>query len=149
MSVVSGLTITRDDTAAGEANFVRFLGKGTYTAADFTISASPMYAKSGSTIWDPNISPVDSTDEVTLHYSGLPWKPKHVRVYNLTDGTGSEWWLNSIMTAGGFTQVAAGDKTVVAAASAGVSWTDGILTVDVSACAPITDNDEFVIECRQ
>jgi hypothetical protein len=152
MATISGLSVVRDDAAGGEAKKVRFVGYGTYTAGDFTITARPMYAPYGTTVWDPNIDPAITTNAVQLSYGGLPWAPTYVRVMNLTDGTGSEWWLNSNLPYPGFTQAAAGDKTPVAASSAGVSWANGVLTIDVSACAGstgITNNDEFIIECER
>jgi hypothetical protein len=99
---------------------IRILLYGTYTAADFYLSV------------------VD----------GVMWKPGKVRVLNLTDGTGSEWYLDDTanMVNSGYTQLAAGDKTLVAKANAGVTWSGGKLNFDVSACAPITNDDEVLVE---
>lgn len=99
---------------------VRMLIYGTYTAADFYLTAA----------------------------NGVVFKPSKVRIYNTTDATTGEWYLDDLtnLTNSGFTQVAAGDKTAVAKGSAGVSWDAGKLNFDVSACCPITDNDECIIE---
>lgn len=99
---------------------IRILLYGTYTAADFYLSAA----------------------------DGVMWRPGKVRVLNLTDGTGSEWYLDDTtnMVNSGYTQVAAGDKTLVAKGSAGVTWSAGKLNFDVTACAPITDDDEVLVE---
>lgn len=147
MAVPSGLTLAVDESPNANDGFVRFVGYGTYTAADFYITAKPKYAHYGTTVWDPNLDILAESDAVQLTFGGLGFAPKHVRVYNTTDGTGSEWWLNANLPYPGYTQVAAGDKTAVAAASAGVSYSNGALLVDVTACAPITDDDEFIIEC--
>jgi hypothetical protein len=97
----------------------RMLIYGTYTAADFYLT------------------PTD----------GVLFKPGKVRMLNTTDAAVAEWYLDDVtnLVYSGYTQVAAGDKTAVAKASAGVAWEAGRLYVDVSACL-ITDNDEVIVE---
>lgn len=120
-SAVTGMSVqSLSQGAIPNADKVRFLIYGTYTAADFYLKAS----------------------------DGVLFQPAVVRVLNTTDGTGSEWFLDDTtnLVNSGYTQVAAGDKTMVAKGSAGVSWDGGKLQFDVTACAPITDNDEVIIE---
>jgi hypothetical protein len=135
-SAVSGMVVARisENLIPAGSQPLRYHITGTYTAADFYLDAS----------------------------NGISFVPGKVEVFNMTDGTSGLWWLangvksktvgGTTTTTGaafvksGWTAVAAGDKTVVAVASAGVSWAEGKLNFDVSACAPITDNDEIVIE---
>jgi hypothetical protein len=120
-SAVTGMSVqVLSQGGIPNADIVRLLTYGTYTAADFYLKAS----------------------------DGVAFQPGKVRILNTTDGTVGEWYLDDTtnMANSGFTQVAAGDKTMVAKGSAGVSWDAGKLQFDVSACAPITDNDVCVIE---
>jgi hypothetical protein len=120
-SAVSGMSVqVLSQGGMPNSDVVRMLVYGTYTAADFYLSAA----------------------------EGVVFQPGKVRILNTTDGTVGEWYLDDTtnLTNSGFTQVAAGDKTMVAKGSAGVSWDAGKLQFDVSACCPITDNDECIIE---
>lgn len=120
-SAVSGMNLqVLDQGSMPNSDCVRMLIYGTYTAADFYLAAG----------------------------EGIAFAPGKVRIVNLTDATVGEWYLSDTtnMTNSGFTQVAAGDKTLVAKASAGVFWNAGRLEIDVSACCPITDNDKCIIE---
>jgi len=121
LSAVTGASVqVLSQGATPNSDCVRLLLYGTYTAADFYLKAS---------------------DGVIFH-------PAKVVVYNTTDATGSVWFLDDTtnLVNSGYTQVAAGDKTAVAKASAGVSYDGGKLQFDVTACGPITDNDEVIIE---
>ena len=102
------------------SDVVRILLYGTYTAADFTM--------------DPG--------------DGVMFQPGKVVILNTTDGTMGVWYMDDTtnLTNSGYTQVAAGDKTMVAKGSAGVTYSAGKLSFDVSACCPITDNDEVIVE---
>lgn len=126
---ISGLTFT----AANQGNmpnsgYVCFTGTGTYTAADFIIDAS----------------------------DGLGFTPFKVRVCNLTERdetvainaaafNASGTVDTMVATDEGLKTVAAGTRTY---ADHGVAIT-GLreITIDVSVAGPITDNDDFVIEC--
>lgn len=122
VSAVSGLTVATHSRGPGAAGNFVLRGHGTYTAADFYLD----------------------------HDNGPGFTPSKVEITNLTDGTRGVWFPSATgLTKNGYTQVAAGDKTTVAAASAGVSINSdtGYVQIDVSACCPITDNDDFVIEC--
>jgi len=119
-SAVTGMSVqVLSQGGTPNADCVRLLIYGTYTAADFYLKAS----------------------------DGVLFQPGKVRIYNTTDATVSEWYLDDTtnLTNSGYTQVAAGDKTAVAKGSAGVSMDGGKLQFDVSACL-ITDNDECIIE---
>lgn len=129
MAIPSGLTLAIDSQGStANAKYVRFVGYGTYTAADFTITAEPTY--SGST---------------QLTYGGLGFVPKMVKATSLTTGLGSMGLTHSGLTKNGYTQVAAGDKTPVENMG-GFSVSGKNLTVDVSVVV-IASNDDFVIEC--
>ena len=120
-SAVSGMSVqVLSQGGTPNSDVVRMLVYGTYTAADFYLMAT----------------------------DGVVFQPGKVRILNTTDGTVGEWYLDDTtnLSNSGFTQVAAGDKTMVAKGSAGVSWDAGKLNFDVSACCPITDNDECIIE---
>lgn len=120
-SQVSGLNAqVLSQGGIANSDTIRILLYGTYTAADFYLSA------------------VD----------GVLWKPGKVEILNTTDGTRGVWYLDDTtnLTNSGFTQVAAGDMTMVAKGSAGVTWSAGKLNFDVSACCPITANDECIVE---
>ena len=120
-SQVSGLNAqVLSQGGVPNSDTIRILLYGTYTAADFYLSA------------------VD----------GVMWRPGKVRIVNTSDATVGEWYLDDTtnLVNSGFTQVAAGDKTAVAKGSAGVTYSAGKLNFDVSACCPITDNDECIIE---
>jgi hypothetical protein len=105
------------------SDIIRLLVYGTYTAADFYLGVG----------------------------EGIAFQPGKVRILNTTDGTLGEWYLDDTtnLTSSGFTQVAAGDKTMVAKTSAGVVWSAGKLLFDVTACCPITDGDECIIEIHR
>jgi len=120
VSAVTGLTVAFQSQGGTASDYCAIRGYGTYTAADFYLDYS----------------------------NGPGFSPSKVVVTNLTDGTMGVWWLSGTgLTKVGYTQVAAGDKTLVAAASIGVAYSDGHLNVDVSDCCPITTNDDFLIEC--
>jgi hypothetical protein len=119
-SAVTGMSVqVLSQGAVPNADCVRLLIYGTYTAADFYLKAT----------------------------DGVMFVPGKVRIVNTTDATISEWYLDNTtnLTNSGYTQVAAGDKTAVAKGSAGVSMDGGKLQFDVSACL-ITDDDECIIE---
>ena len=108
---ITGLTFAavRSEGVPNE-HYVRFTGTGTYTAADFTITAD----------------------------DGLGFTPTKVLVSNLTDRNETLAYLDAAFIAG----------TVPVAADHGVARPrERTLTIDVSAAGPITDNDDFVIEC--
>jgi hypothetical protein len=129
MAIPSGMRLVVDSQGStANAQYVRFIGYGTYTAADFTITPEATF--SGST---------------QLTYGGLGFVPKMVKGYSLTTGKGSMGLTNANLTKDGFTQVAAGDKTA-SDAMGGFSVSGKSLTVDVSVVV-IASNDDFVIEC--
>lgn len=117
---ITGLTFEKvTDHRAPEGHYARFDGSGTYTAADFTITAS----------------------------DGLGFTPNKVLVLNLTDRTETLAYVNSNLgtsNAEGLKTVAAGTRTY---AAHGVTVATRSVTVDVSVAGPITDDDDFVIEC--
>jgi len=117
---ITGLTFEKiSDGATPNEHFAIFTGYGTYTAADFEITAE----------------------------DGLGFTPKKVRVINLTDRNSMEHWVNSGLgtsNAEGLKDVAAGTQTY---ATSGITVGTRSVTIDVSAAGPITDNDDFVIEC--
>jgi hypothetical protein len=120
-SAIEGLSLqVLSQGGMPNSDVVRMLIYGTYTAADFYLMAT----------------------------DGVVFRPGKVRILNTTDGTLGEWYLDDTtnLANSGFTQVAVGDKTMVAKASAGVSYSSGKLQFDVSACCPITDDDECIIE---
>lgn len=133
-SAVSGMNLDRIDENLLASGPLRFKIRGTYTAADFYLDAS----------------------------NGVDFCPGRVNIFNMTDATEGIWFVadgtksktvggttttsGAVFTKSGFTVDANGTKTSVAVGSAGVSWSAGKLQFDVSACAPITDNDECVIE---
>lgn len=132
-SAVSGMSVqVLSQGGIPNADCIRLLIYGTYTAADF-------YLRFGATV---------NTSTGAETTPGIAFTPGKVRILNTTDGTVGEWHLDDTtnLSNSGFTQVAAGDKTLVAKASAGVSMDGGRLQFDVSACCPITDNDECIIE---
>ena len=121
LSAVTGASVqVLSQGGTPNSDCVRLLLYGSYTAADFYLTAS----------------------------DGVVFQPGKVRILNTTDGTVGEWYLDDTtnLTNSGFTQVAAGDKTMVAKGSAGVSWDAGKLKFDVDACCPITTDDECIIE---
>lgn len=121
LSAVTGASVqVLSQGGTPNSDCIRMLLYGTYTAVDFYLKAA----------------------------DGVVFKPGKVRILNTTDGTVGEWYLDDTtnLVNSGFTQVAAGDKTMVAKGSAGVSWDAGKLQFDVSACCPITDSDECIIE---
>lgn len=131
-SAVSGMSVqVLSQGGIPNTDIVRLLIYGTYTAADF-------YLRFGAT--------VSSTGTETT--PGIAFKPGKVRILNTTQGTCGEWYLDDVtnLANSGYTQVAAGDKTMVAKGSAGVSMDGGKLQFDVSACCPITSNDVCIIE---
>lgn len=131
-NAVSGMKVQLlSEGGVPNASCVRLLIYGTYTAADFYLTPNAMLNAS------------TAAEEVP----GCVFSPSKVRIYNTTDATTSEWYLDDLtnLVHSGFTQVAAGDKTAVAKASAGVAWDAGKLNFDVSACL-ITDNDKVIIE---
>jgi hypothetical protein len=117
---ITGLTFTKNaEGATPNQNYVMFVGYGTYTAADFTITAD----------------------------DGLGFTPKKVKVLNLTDRTETVAYINSGLgtsNAEGLKTVAAGTRTY---AAHGVTVGTRKVIVDVSVAGPITDDDDFVIEC--
>jgi hypothetical protein len=119
-SAITGLNLqVLTPGPSANTGVVRVLLYGTYTAADFY-----------------------------LLLSDIGFKPSKVRVLNTTDGTVGEWYLDDTtnLVNSGYTQVAAGTKTMVAKGSAGVTYADGKLQFDVDACCPITDSDEVIVE---
>jgi len=117
---ITGLTFAQTSGSTANDSYIRFVGTGSFTAADFIITP----------------------------HDGLNFSPSKVVVTNITDGTSSVWFLhNTALTVSGYTADIDGTRTAVAIGSAGVSYSSGSLTVDVSACAPITNDDDFVIEC--
>lgn len=129
MAIPSGMNLAIDSQGStANEKYVRFVGYGTYTAADFTIGAVPTY--SGAT---------------QLTYGGLGFVPKMVKATVLTTGKVSLGLTHAGLTKDGYTQVAAGDKTPVETMG-GFAVSGKNLTVDVSA-VPIATNDDFVIEC--
>lgn len=132
-SAVTGMSVqVLSQGAIPQTNCVRLLIYGTYTAADFYLTPE---------------GEINTTTgaEVT---PGCLFRPGKVRILNTTDGTIGEWYLDDVtnLANSGFTQAAAGDKTMVVKASAGVFWSGGQLQFDISACCPITDNDVCIIE---
>ena len=126
---ITGLTFTAaNQGSTPNQHYVCFTGTGTYTAADFVIDAS----------------------------DGLGFTPFKVRVCNLTDrnetvainaaafnATGTIDTM--VATDEGLKTVAAGTRTY---ADHGVAITGKReITIDVSVAGPITDNDDFIIEC--
>jgi hypothetical protein len=129
MAIPSGLNVVVDSQGGtANAQYVRFIGYGTYTAADFTIGPEATYS-----------------GETQLTYGGLGFTPKMVKATSLTTGLSSLGLTNSNLTKDGYTQVAAGDKTPVENAG-GFSVSGKNLTVDVSVVV-IASNDDFIIEC--
>ena len=123
---ISGLTFAVGaDGLIPNAGYVRFTGTGTYTAADFTITAD----------------------------DGLGFTPTKVLVRNLTDRTETLAYLDAAFIAG--TRAVATDEGLKTVADGTRTYADhGVanpaereLTIDVSVAGPITDNDDFVIEC--
>ena len=132
-SAVSGMSVqVLSQGSTPNTDIVRLLIYGTYTAADF-------YLRFGATV---------NTTTGAETTPGIAFMPGKVRILNTTDGTVGEWYLDDTtnLVNSGFTQVAAGDKTMVAKASAGVFVDGGQLQFDVSACCPITNDDECIIE---
>lgn len=123
---ITGLTFAVSSQGnTPNAGYVCFTGTGTYTAADFIITAA----------------------------DGLGFTPSKVRVRNLTDRNETIAYNAAAFNAGtamavtdeGLKIVAAGTRTY---ADHGVGVTgERELTIDVSAAGPITDDDDFVIEC--
>lgn len=117
---ITGLTFTKNaDAHTPDAYYACFVGYGTYTAADFTITAA----------------------------DGLGFTPKKVLVSNLTDRNEILSYINSGLGTSnveGLMTVAAGTRTYEAH---GLTVATNSLTVDVTVAGPITDNDDFVIEC--
>jgi len=123
---ITGLTFAvADQGTTPNSGYVRFTGTGTYTAADFIITAE----------------------------DGLGFTPTKVLVDNLTDGNSTLGYLDAAFIAGtdavatdeGRKTVTAGDRTY---ADHGIAVTGKReITIDVSVAGPITDNDDFVIEC--
>lgn len=122
---ITGLTFTAESQGnTPNAGYVRFDGIGSsFTIADFYITQE----------------------------DGLGFKPQKVHIRDMINGTEGIWLIgNTDQTNYGWTVVAAGDKTPVAQASAGVSWSDSTgLLVDVSAAVggALQDDDDFIIEC--
>lgn len=115
---ISGLTLTDTSGSTPNEHYARFVGTGTYTAADFTITAS----------------------------DGLGFTPTKVKTENLTDRVGFEYFVDSNLGTSnveGLKTVAAGTRTYE---DAGLTVTTKSLAVDVSKTI-ITDDDDFVIEC--
>jgi hypothetical protein len=132
-SAVSGMSVqVLSQGGTPNADCVRLLVYGTYTAEDF-------YLKLGG---ERNTS----TGAYTT--PGIVFIPGKVVIMNTTQGTMGVWYMDDTtnLANSGYTQVAAGDKTMVAKGSAGVSIDGGKLQFDVSACCPITSNDECIIE---
>lgn len=116
---ISGLTLTATSGSTPNENYVRFVGTGTYTAADFTITAD----------------------------DGLAFTPTKVLVSNLTDRTEILTYVNSALGTSnveGLKTIADGTRTY---AAHGLTITARSMVVDVSVAGPITDDDDFVIEC--
>ena len=131
-SAVSGMSVqVLSQGGTPNSDCARFLIYGTYTAADF-------YLRFGAV--------VSSTGTETT--PGIAFAPGKVVILNTTQGTMGVWHLDDTtnLANSGYTQVAAGDKTMVAKGSAGVSMDGGRVQFDVSACCPITSNDVCIIE---
>ena len=134
MAIPSGLNVVvHSQGGTANAQYVRFIGYGTYTAANFTIGAEATYT-------NPN-APTVATQ---LTYGGLGFEPKMVKVQSLTTAKGAFAVLDSNLTVDGWTQVAAGDMTPTATNGIAVSGKNLTLTV---ATVQIATNDDFVIEC--
>jgi hypothetical protein len=132
-SAVSGMSVqVLSQGGTPNADCVRLLIYGTYTAADF-------YLRFGATV---------NTSTGAETTPGIAFKPGKVVIMNTSQGTMGVWYLDDTtnLVNSGYTQVAAGDKTPVAKANAGVIMDGGQLQFDVSACCPITSNDECIIE---
>lgn len=126
---ISGLTFAiASQGNTPNTGYVAFTGTGTYTAANFIIDQS----------------------------DGLGFTPWKVQVLNLTDGTSTVAYncvafnasgtVNTMVaTDEGLKTVIAGDRTY---ADHGVAIS-GLreITITVATAGPITDNDDFVIEC--
>lgn len=135
MAIPTGLNVVvHSQGGTANSQYVRFIGYGTYTAADFTIGAEATYT-------NPN-APTVATQ---LTYGGLGFVPTMVKATSLTTGKGSLGVFSSSLTKDGYTQVAAGDKTPVEN-NGGFAVSGKNLTVDVSEVV-IATNDDFMIEC--
>lgn len=121
---ISGLTVqVASEGGIPEGSYLQLICYGTYTAADFYLSAA----------------------------DGVGITPAKVMITNTTDNTSSVWYLNTTNLANsGFTMIGStGAYTAVAKASAGVTWDAGKLNIDVSAVAGgtgWTDNDVVIVE---
>ena len=137
MAIPTGLTLeVVASGSAGGLQYVQFVGSGTYTAADFTVTAEAQYTN--------NDVPTLATQ---LTYGGLGFEPKKVLVSNLTDKTETLAYLGSDVVAlatTGLKTIANGTRTY---AAHGVSATGRSLTVTVATAGPVTTNCVFVIEC--
>ena len=123
MSVsITGLTFTAvNQGTTPNSGYVCFIGSGTYTLVDFSIT------------------PED----------GLGFRPSKVRVCDLTNRNETMGFFGTGVTAlntTGLKTVAAGTRTY---AARGITVeTDEIkVTIDESVAGPIADNSVFVIEC--
>jgi hypothetical protein len=133
-SAVTGMSVqVLSQGGTPNSDCARFLIYGTYTAADF-------YLRFGATV---------NTTTGAETTAGIAFKPGKVVVINTTQNTMGIWYLDDTtnLANSGFTVVGStGAYTAVAKGSAGVSMDGGKLQFDVSACCPITDNDECIIE---
>jgi hypothetical protein len=132
-SAVTGMSVqVLSQGGTPNADCMRLLIYGSYTAADF-------YLRFGATV---------NTSTGAETTPGIAFVPGKVRILNTTDGTVGEWYLDDTtnLANSGYTQVAEGTKTMVVKGSAGVTMDGGRLQFDVSACCPITNDDECIIE---
>lgn len=128
---ISGLTFAVvSQGPLPNSGYVRFSGTGTYTAANFII---------------------DATD-------GLGFTPTKVLVRNLTDRTETLAYNCVAFNASGtIDTMVATDEGLKTVADGTRTYADhGVavsgkreITITVAAAGPITDNDDFVIECWQ
>ena len=124
---ITGLTfaVGTDDSSPNPA-YTYFTGTGTYTAADFIITAE----------------------------DGLGFTPSKVTVLNMSNGNSTTAFNAAAFNAG--TAMVATDEGVKVAATGthaltiadhGIAITgEREVTIDVSVAGPITDDDDFVIE---
>jgi len=75
----------------------------------------------------------------------LGFDPKYVKVTNLTDRVGAEWWADGTDGTKELVSVAAGTRTY---ADGGISVAAGVVSVVVATVGLETDNDDVVWEAH-